>query len=77
MAVSTLFENLKDSASIEQFLQLSPGSIGPARTVFDCKVRALANSVLSLRPCSIYSVTHNNCEGVPMKNITVSVDEET
>ena len=26
---------------------------------------------------SAYSVLHRNCETVPMKNITVSVDEET
>ena len=44
--VSALFENLKDGASIEQFLEWFPGvERGQVETVLDHEVKALAESV--------------------------------
>ena len=44
--VSTLFENLKDGASIEQFLEWFPGVEGrEVEAVLDHEVKALADSV--------------------------------
>ena len=46
--VSALFENLKDGASTEQFLEWFPGvERGQVETVLDHEVKALANSVHS------------------------------
>ena len=46
--VSTLFENLKDGASIEQFLEWFPGVEGwKVEAVLDHEVKALADSALS------------------------------
>ena len=45
--VSTLFENLKDGASIEQFLGWFPGVEGwKVEAVLDHEVKALADSAL-------------------------------
>ena len=44
--VSTLFENLKDGATIEQFLEWFPGVEGRGvEAVLDHEVKALADSV--------------------------------
>ncbi len=44
--VSALFENLKDGASIEQFLEWFPGiERSQVETVLDHEVKALADSV--------------------------------
>ena len=44
--VSTLFENLKDGATIEQFLEWFPGVEGrEVEAVLDHEVKALAESV--------------------------------
>ena len=46
--VSALFENLKDGASTEQFLEWFPGvDRGQVETVLDHEVKALADSVHS------------------------------
>ena len=46
--VSALFENLKDGASIEQFLEWFPGvERWQVETVLDHEVKALADSVHS------------------------------
>jgi uncharacterized protein (DUF433 family) len=46
--VSALFENLKDGASTEQFLEWFPGvERGQVETVLDHEVKALADSVHS------------------------------
>ena len=46
--VSALFENLKDGASTEQFLEWFPGvTRGQVETVLDHEVKALADSVHS------------------------------
>jgi len=46
--VSALFENLKDGASIEQFLEWFPGvERRQVETVLDHEVKALAESVRS------------------------------
>ena len=46
--VSSLFENLKDGASIEQFLEWFPGvEDWKVETVLDCEVRALSESARS------------------------------
>ena len=46
--LSTLFENLKDGASIEQFLEWFPGvEAWKVEAVLDHEVKALADSVRS------------------------------
>jgi uncharacterized protein (DUF433 family) len=48
VSVSSLFENLKDGASIEQFLEWFPGlERWQVETVLDHEVMALADSALS------------------------------
>ncbi len=80
MPVSTRFENLKDGASVEQFLEWFPGEDGSVvEAVFDHDVPALAQDTAERMAPSrkmAYSVKHYHYEPVPMKNITVSVDEE-
>lgn len=45
--IATLFENLKDGASIEQFLEWFPGVDGAAvESVLDHEIRALAHPAL-------------------------------